>query len=110
MPITCVKLSQSYLYSVSAYDDCSIKVYNNEICEIQSDFKEHENHVKHLYILGENKKVLKILSADGNDHIKVWLARNGQLLDSIIVPCKIMCCSPGNGENNYIVSGNGENT
>jgi WD40 repeat protein len=102
-PTRCVRLSQSYRFSVSAYTDCSVKIYDNEICEIFSEFNEHKAPVNHIYILEESKK---ILSADANDQIKVWLAKNGQLVDSIVVPCKMLCCSP---DGNCIVSGSGDN-
>lgn len=103
-PTTCVVLSHSYLFSVSASIDGSINVYDNEISEIISEFREHTAPIRHLQILEDNHK---ILSADEENHIKVWWANTGELIDSITVPCYMLSCSL---DGRYVVSGSGDNT
>jgi WD40 repeat protein len=101
---TCVTLSHSYLFSVSAFNDGIIQVYDNEIGEIISEFREHTAPIRHLHILEDNHK---ILSADEENHIKVWWANTGELIDSIHVPCQMLLSSL---DGKYVVSGSGDNT
>jgi WD40 repeat protein len=101
---TCVNLCNSYLFSISASKDCTVKVFDNEQQEKVTEFKEHKAPIRHLMILEGNEK---ILSADEDNFIKIWYADTGQLIDSISVACQMLCCSP---DGKYVVSGSGDNT
>ena len=100
----CVALSHSYLFSVSAFNDGIIQVYDHEIGEIISEFREHTVPIRHLRILEDNHK---ILSADEENHIKIWWSNTGVLVESYTVPSQSLSCSL---DGNYIVSGSGDNT
>lgn len=100
---TCVNLSKSYLFSVSASKDFTVKVFDNEQHEKVTEFKEHKAPIRYLMILEGNER---ILSADEDNCIKVWYADTGQLIDSLSVACQILCCSP---DSKYVVSGSGDN-
>ncbi len=99
-----VDLSSSYLFSVIAFTNNTINVYDNELSEVVADFNEHHSPVKHLYIIDNNRK---ILSSDGLNLCKIWLSHTGQLLESITVACSLLALSP---DAKYVVSGAGENT
>ena len=102
--VTCVAFSNSYLFSVIAFANNTINVYDNELGEVVADFMEHHMPIKHLYIIDNNRK---ILSSDGINLCKIWMSHTGQLLESITVACNILGLSP---DNKYVVSGAGENT
>ena len=97
-------LSHSHLLSVTAFSNNSVNVYDNEMGDVVSVFNEHQSPVKHLYVLDDNRK---ILSSDGFNLIKIWLAHSGQLLESITVACNMFGLSP---DMKYVVSGPGENS
>ncbi len=92
------------MFSVAGFNDGIIQVYDNEIGEIISEFREHTAPIRHLRILEDNHK---ILSADEENHIKVWWSNTGVLVDSFTVPCQSLSCSP---DGTYVVSGGGDNT
>jgi WD40 repeat protein len=99
-----VALSNSYLFSVIAFTNNTVCVYDNEFGEVVAEFAEHQSPVKHLFIIDNNRK---ILSSDGYNLCKIWLAHSGQLLESITVACNLLTLSP---DNKYVISGAGENT
>ena len=98
-----VALSNSHLFSVIAFTNNTINVYDNEMGDVLAVFKEHQSPAKHLYVIDDNRK---ILSSDGFNLCKIWLANTGQLLESITVQCNVLCLSP---DAKYVVSGAGEN-
>ena len=100
-PVTQVALSHSYLFSLSGSKDSTIKVYDNEMGEIITEFtvkreresekktitlfvclfiQEHSAPISHLRILEDNRK---ILSSDEQNYIKTWWANTGELIDSV---------------------------
>lgn len=99
-----VALSGSYLFSVAAFTNNTISVYDNELGEVALDFVEHQLPVKYLFIIDNNRK---ILSSDGINVCKIWLSHTGQLLETINVACSFLAISP---DAKYVVSGPGENT
>ncbi|CAF1549050.1 unnamed protein product, partial [Didymodactylos carnosus] len=101
--VTQVALSHSYLFSLSASKDSSIKVYDNELGEIITEFKGHSAPIANVCILEDNRK---ILSSDEQNYIKTWWANTGELIDSYNIPCKILGVSP---DGHYVVSGSGDN-
>lgn len=98
-----VGLSNSHLFSVIGFTDHTVNVYDNEVGEVVAVFSEHQSPIKHLYILDDNRK---ILTSDGFNLCKIWLAHTGQLLESITVACNLFALSP---DTKFCVSGPGEN-
>lgn len=96
-------LSNSNLFSVIAFTDNTVCVFDNEMGDIAAEFSEHHSQVKHLFILEDNKR---ILTSDGFNLCKIWTAHTGQLLESITVACNLFSLSPNM---KFIVSGPGEN-
>lgn len=100
LAVTQVALSHSYLFSVSGSKDCTVKVYDNELGEVVTEFtvrtvfgskrktkhavfphfKEHSAPITHVRILEDNRK---ILSSDEQNYIKTWWANTGELIDSV---------------------------
>jgi WD40 repeat protein len=103
-PAVCnVALSNSHLFSVIAFNNNTVSVYDNEMGDIAAVFTEHQSPVKHLCILEDGRK---ILTSDGFNSCKIWVAHSGQLLESITVACNLLGISP---DIKYVVSGAGEN-
>lgn len=96
-------LSNSHLFSVVAFTDNTVNVFDNEMGDIAAEFVEHQSQVKHLYILDDNRR---ILTSDGFNLCKIWVAHTGQLLESITVACSLFSLSP---DMKHVVSGPGEN-
>lgn len=98
-----VALSNSHIFSVIAFNDNTVSVYDNELGDVVTVFNEHQSPVKHLIILEDGRR---ILTSDGHNSCKIWVAHTGQLLESITVACNLLAISP---DIKYIVSGPGEN-
>lgn len=96
-------LSNSNLFTVVAFTDNTVSVFDNEMGDIAAEFSEHQSKVKHLFILEDNKR---ILTSDGFNLCKIWVAHTGQLLESITVACNLFALSP---DMKFVVSGPGEN-
>ena len=110
-PESCLKLgisklalSNSRLFSLIAFTNNEISVYDNEMGDIVTIFAEHQFPVKYLYVFEDNRR---IMSSDGNNSCKIWLAHSGQLLESITVACEMFGLSP---DLKYCISGPGKNT
>lgn len=102
--ISKLALSNSRLFSLIAFMDGMISVYDNEMGDIVAIFVEHQQPVKHLYVFEDNRRVL---SSDGNNSCKIWYSHSGELLESITVACELFGLSP---DMKYCVSGPGKNT
>ena len=96
-------MSHSNLFSLIAFTDNTVRVYDNELCEIVATFPDHGMPVKHMYVFEDSHKVL---SSDGQNSCKIWLADTGQLLESITVDCSLFGLAP---DGRYAVSGPGKN-
>jgi WD40 repeat protein len=98
-----VALFNSHLFSVIAFTDSTVSVYDNELGDVVTVFTEHQSQVKYLHILEESRKVF---TSDGANSCKIWVAHSGQLLETITVACSLIGLSP---DIKYVVSGPGEN-
>jgi WD40 repeat protein len=101
--ISKLALSNSRLFSVIGLTDNKIFVYDIEMGDIVSLFNEHQSLPKHIFIFDDNRR---ILSSDGFNLCKIWVAHSGQLLESITVACNLFALSP---DFKHAVSGSGEN-
>jgi WD40 repeat protein len=102
--ISKLALSNSRLFSLIAFMDGMVSVYDNEMGDIVAIFVEHQHPVKHLYVFEDN---LRIMSSDGNNSCKIWYSHSGELLESITVACDVLGHSP---DMKYCISGPGKNT
>lgn len=98
-----VALFNSHLFSLIAFTDHTVSVYDNEIGDVVAVFDEHQHPVKYIHILEDTRKVF---TSDGRNSCKIWVAHSGQLLETITVACGIIGLSP---DAKYVVSGPGEN-
>ena len=98
-----VALFNSHLFSLIAFTDNTVSVYDNEIGDVVAVFDEHQHPVKYIHILEDSRKVF---TSDGLNSCKIWVAHSGQLLETITVACGLIGLSP---DAKYVVSGSGEN-
>ena len=99
---TKIVLSNFHLFCVIAFANNLVDVYDIEMGDVVTVFAEHQLPVQYMFIFDDNRRVL---SSDGTNHCKIWLANSGQLLESITVMCNMLAMSP---DTKYAVSGKGD--
>lgn len=103
VPVNHVALFNSHLFSLIAFNDSTVSVYDNEIGDVVAVFDEHQTPVKYLHIMEESRRVF---TSDGINSCKIWVPHSGQLLETITVACSLIGLSP---DSKYVVSGPGDN-